>query len=64
MRACDVFTKLGADLAIFSSVTEEVADALEIPVAALDLIIDCGHIYKKDLNQAELLLEILNHDSN
>jgi thymidylate synthase len=51
MRACDVYAKLAADIAISCDLQMSVASALGLTPSPFELFTDCAHIYKKDVRQ-------------
>jgi thymidylate synthase len=57
MRACDVFSKLAANLGISCDLHVKFANSLSLSVGSFSLFIDCAHIYKKDYHLAKKLIQ-------
>lgn len=56
MRACDIYNKFLADIAIACSTHKLLADELNIRMGKFELFTDCAHIYTKDYKKANFLV--------
>jgi hypothetical protein len=62
MRACDIFTKLCADIAISCNLHEKISKRLNYQLGNLEIFIDCAHIYKRDSALIEAFLKRVNYE--